>query len=79
MTWSSVSRAVFWVLGCCSFLLCTLLYAGVAVMGFTMFGEATASQITLNLPGQFLASKIAVWTTVCHQLFQNIVFSSLLT
>jgi vesicular inhibitory amino acid transporter len=49
-----------------SFLLCTLLYAGVAVMGFTMFGEATASQITLNLPGQFLASKIAVWTTVVN-------------
>ncbi|KAH9552907.1 hypothetical protein CY35_09G091900 [Sphagnum magellanicum] len=49
-----------------SFLLCTLLYGGMAVMGFTMFGDATASQITLNLPGQFLASKIAVWTTVVN-------------
>jgi vesicular inhibitory amino acid transporter len=49
-----------------SFTLCTLLYAGMAVMGLTMFGAATASQITLNLPKQFLASKIAVWTTVVN-------------
>jgi hypothetical protein len=43
-----------------------MLYGGMAAMGFTMFGEDTASQITLNLPGQFVASKIAVWTTVQH-------------
>jgi len=49
-----------------SFLLCTMLYGGMAAMGFTMFGEDTASQITLNLPGQFVASKIAVWTTVVN-------------
>jgi vesicular inhibitory amino acid transporter len=49
-----------------SFLLCTMLYGGMAAMGFTMFGEDTASQITLNLPGKFVASKIAVWTTVHH-------------
>lgn len=49
-----------------SFTLCTLLYAGMAVMGFKMFGLETASQITLNLPKQFLASKIAVWTTVVN-------------
>jgi vesicular inhibitory amino acid transporter len=33
-------------------------------MGFTMFGESTESQITLNLPGKFVASKIALWSTV---------------
>lgn len=49
-----------------SFTLCTVLYAGMAVMGFKMFGYETASQITLNLPKQFLASKIAVWTTVVN-------------
>lgn len=49
-----------------SFILCTLLYAGMAVLGFKMFGADTASQITLNLPKQFLASKIAVWTTVVN-------------
>jgi vesicular inhibitory amino acid transporter len=49
-----------------------------AVMGFTMFGDATASQITLNLPGQFLASKIAVWTTVGHHCSVHSLFQSLL-
>ena len=40
------------------------MYAGVAVMGYTMFGEATESQFTLNLPQDLVATKIAVWTTV---------------
>ncbi|KAM7526878.1 hypothetical protein LguiA_016780 [Lonicera macranthoides] len=47
-----------------SFGLCTLLYAGVAVMGFMMYGESTESQFTLNMPQDLVASKIAVWTTV---------------
>lgn len=48
----------------CSFGICTLMYAGVAVMGYTMFGESTQSQFTLNLPQDLVATKIAVWTTV---------------
>lgn len=40
------------------------MYAGVAVMGYTMFGESTQSQFTLNLPQDLVATKIAVWTTV---------------
>ncbi|OMP01083.1 Amino acid transporter, transmembrane [Corchorus olitorius] len=43
--------------------ICSLMYAGTAIMGYTMFGEATESQFTLNLPKDLIASKIAVWTT----------------
>ncbi|KAJ0987797.1 hypothetical protein J5N97_006153 [Dioscorea zingiberensis] len=49
-----------------SFLLCTILYAGVGVAGFMMFGDSTKSQITLNLPTEFVASKIAILTTVVN-------------
>ncbi|XP_073274361.1 amino acid transporter AVT1C-like [Primulina huaijiensis] len=49
-----------------SFGLCTVLYAGVAVLGYTMFGESTQSQFTLNMPQDLVASKIAVWTTVVN-------------
>ncbi|XP_061996263.1 amino acid transporter AVT1C-like isoform X2 [Rosa rugosa] len=48
------------------FCICTFMYAGVAVMGYTMFGEATLSQFTLNMPHNLVASKIAVWTTVVN-------------
>lgn len=64
----NIKDTIYWCTLYCSFTLCTLLYAGMAVAGFKMFGAETASQITLNLPKQFLASKIAVWTTVGHIL-----------
>ncbi|KAK9123939.1 hypothetical protein Sjap_013541 [Stephania japonica] len=51
-----------------SFIMCTLLYAGVAICGFTMFGDAIQSQYTLNMPQRFVASKIAVWTTILSPL-----------
>ena len=46
------------------FLLCTLIYGGMAIMGFTMFGSAIQAQITLSLPPHYTASKLAVLTTV---------------
>ncbi|XP_043707740.1 amino acid transporter AVT1C-like [Telopea speciosissima] len=49
-----------------TFGLCTLLYAGVALMGYKMFGESIQSQFTLNLPHDLVATKIAVWTTVVN-------------
>ncbi|KAM0949684.1 putative amino acid transporter, transmembrane domain-containing protein [Dioscorea sansibarensis] len=45
------------------FVVCTVMFAGVAIIGYLMFGEATLSQFTLNMPQGLVASKLAVWTT----------------
>ncbi|WCJ28326.1 Transmembrane amino acid transporter family protein [Euphorbia peplus] len=47
-----------------SFTFCWLIYTGVAVCGFLMFGEAINSQFTLNMPIELQASEIAIWTSV---------------
>ncbi|XP_010543284.1 PREDICTED: vacuolar amino acid transporter 1-like [Tarenaya hassleriana] len=47
-----------------SFTFCTFLYIAVAICGYSMFGEAIQSQFTLNMPSQFVSSKLAVWTAV---------------
>lgn len=49
-----------------SFALCTMMYAGVSVIGYLMFGEFTKSEFTLNMPQNLTASKFAVWTTVVN-------------
>lgn len=47
---------------------CCFLYTGVAITGFSMFGNSTKSQFTLNMPEEFVASKLAVWTTVFNPI-----------
>ncbi|KAL5205335.1 hypothetical protein ABZP36_033544 [Zizania latifolia] len=44
----------------------TIVYAAVAVSGFLMFGESTMSQFTLNMPQQYIPSKIAIWMTIVN-------------
>ncbi|PWZ53881.1 hypothetical protein Zm00014a_010599 [Zea mays] len=53
-----------WLLFC--FTVVTVAYAGIAVSGFLMFGESTMSQFTLNLPQQYIPSKIAIWMTIVN-------------
>nr|XP_043636162.1 amino acid transporter AVT1A-like [Erigeron canadensis] len=49
-----------------TFLLCVLMYGIVAVLGFLMFGENSLSQITLNMPDDALASKVALITVIIN-------------
>ncbi|CAI9759759.1 unnamed protein product [Fraxinus pennsylvanica] len=63
---SMEKRSLFPAVLLASFGICTLMYAGVAGMGYTMFGETTQSQFTHNMPKDLVASKIVVWTTVVN-------------
>lgn len=47
---------------------CFFMYTGVATCGFLMFGDSISSQFTLNMPEEFVASKIAVWTTIVNPM-----------
>lgn len=71
MSWSRVLLGIdLWFL--CSlvqvlvicFVLCTCMYGGIAIMGYTMFGDEIQSQITLNLPRELPASNFAIWITL---------------
>jgi solute carrier family 32 (vesicular inhibitory amino acid transporter) len=39
-----------------------------AILGYSMFGSGTQSQITLNLPTHKIASKIAIYTTTINPI-----------
>ncbi|XP_020598587.1 vesicular inhibitory amino acid transporter-like [Phalaenopsis equestris] len=47
-----------------AFTLCTIHYVLMGIIGYLMFGEETNSIITLNLPTNLVASKIATWTVI---------------
>ncbi|KAK6129253.1 hypothetical protein DH2020_036962 [Rehmannia glutinosa] len=50
------------------FLVCTLSYASMAILGYLMFGSKVLSQITLNLPTNNISSKVAIYTTLVNPL-----------
>ncbi|KAL8044077.1 hypothetical protein ABFX02_08G023500 [Erythranthe guttata] len=50
------------------FLVCTMGYASMAVLGYLMFGSQVESQITLNLPTNKISSKVAIYTTLVNPL-----------
>ncbi|XP_078440134.1 amino acid transporter AVT1C-like isoform X2 [Wolffia australiana] len=58
-----------------AFGVCSVMFAGVAVVGYLMFGESTESQFTLNLPHGLMASNIAVWTTVVNPISNPLALS----
>ncbi|KAG7563978.1 Amino acid transporter transmembrane domain [Arabidopsis suecica] len=48
------------------FILCTIGYTSMAVLGYLMYGSQTLSQITLNLPIHKTSSKVAIYTTLVN-------------
>lgn len=48
------------------FTLCTITYASMAVLGYSLFGSEVPSQITLNLPTGKLSFKVAIYTTLVN-------------
>lgn len=50
------------------FILSTISYGSMAILGYLMYGENLMSQITLNLPTRNISSKIAIYTTLINPL-----------
>ncbi|KAI3452301.1 hypothetical protein Pfo_008966 [Paulownia fortunei] len=50
------------------FLICTMSYASMAILGYLMFGSKVQSQITLNLPTNNISSRVAIYTTLVNPL-----------
>ncbi|XP_022635264.1 amino acid transporter AVT1I-like [Vigna radiata var. radiata] len=50
------------------FLLTTVGYASMAIVGYLMFGEEVESQVTLNLPLDKVSSKLAIYTTLVNPI-----------
>lgn len=50
------------------FVIATINYGLMAVLGYLMFGQAAKSQVTLNLPVGKMSAKIAIYTTLINPL-----------
>ncbi|TKY58861.1 Vacuolar amino acid transporter 1 [Spatholobus suberectus] len=59
-------RSQFYKVLMVCFVVGTIIYGLIAVLGYTMFGDYLISQITLNLPSKKISTKIAIFTTVIN-------------
>ncbi|KAL2528746.1 Transmembrane amino acid transporter family protein [Forsythia ovata] len=50
------------------FIICTISYASMAVLGYLMFGSKVQSQVTLNLPTNKISSRVAIFTTLVNPI-----------
>jgi len=50
------------------FILTTVMYASMAIIGYLMFGSEVESQVTLNLPLNKISSRIAIYTTLVNPI-----------
>ncbi|KAK6129230.1 hypothetical protein DH2020_037060 [Rehmannia glutinosa] len=50
------------------FVICTMSYASMALLGYFMFGSKVESQITLSLPTHKISSKVAIYTTLVNPI-----------
>ncbi|MCO5566741.1 hypothetical protein L7F22_020421 [Adiantum nelumboides] len=53
-----------------SFSIATISIAGLGIAGAYMFGEHTASQVTLSMPVHFISTKIVLWMTILTPIFK---------
>ncbi|GMP58296.1 hypothetical protein CsSME_00022012 [Camellia sinensis var. sinensis] len=58
------------------FVLSTICYGSMAVLGYLMFGENLMSQVTLNLPTHNISSKIAIYTTLINPITKYAIIIS---
>ncbi|XP_057462758.1 amino acid transporter AVT1I-like isoform X3 [Actinidia eriantha] len=45
-----------------SFIVCTITYVSMAILGYLINGHTVQSQVTLNLPKEKISSKVAIYT-----------------
>nr|CAB3484297.1 unnamed protein product [Digitaria exilis] len=62
--WAGLPAAVLFI----CFLVSTLSYGFMGIIGYLMYGDALMSQVTLNLPSGKVSSKIAIYTTLVNPL-----------
>ncbi|KAK4429996.1 Amino acid transporter AVT1I [Sesamum alatum] len=58
------------------FILSTISYGSMAILGCLMYGDSLMSQVTLNLPTRNISSKIAIYTTLINPVTKYAIIVS---